>query len=86
VVKFERAVSFSIEVVRFRDGVKDLLGDKYESSVAPYRAVLRGLAEQRKQSLADVARSLASEMRNAGHDCSLVFAAFVNEVEAGGAR
>jgi hypothetical protein len=79
------SILVSVQLLEHRDGVRRLLRDQYHGKVAPFRQVLAGLAKERGQSLARVAFDLSQEMDAAGHDPSLVFAAFVDEAEGGAA-
>lgn len=76
------ALRVTADLVELRDFLRKLLGNSYQSEVAPVRVTLRGLAEERKMDLAKVALDLGRQMDHAGHDPSIVFAALVDECES----
>lgn len=83
-MSLSRAFLLTHRLVKYRNDVRRLMGDGYITSVAPFRAVIRGLVSERKQTVSEVALSLADEMEEASADNSLVFAALVDELESGG--
>lgn len=65
-----------------RDSMKTLLGPRYTEDVNVARQVLRGYATAHKLGLAEAALAIGKEMDAAHQSPDLIFAAFVDEVEA----
>ena len=79
----EQAMRLCIRLKDNRDGLKRLLGDRYVSHVAPYRAVMKGVASEHPElPLAEIALQLIKRMDAAGHDPMPFAAAFVDECES----
>lgn len=77
------AIALSASLIQRRNDLRTLLGEKYEPAVKAYRLAIRNCAKCWDSSLADTALRIAEDMHAAGHDPNLVFAALVDESEAG---
>jgi len=78
----KQALSLTLDMIQRRDDLMRLLGDDYKWRAMEARRVLRGMATNAGKPLADVALTVAKGMSAAGHDPSIVIAAFVDECEA----
>lgn len=79
-------VVLGVKMIERRDDMKRLLGKQYGHQVSVARAILRGVAAERRLPLAKAALELAREMSNARHNPSIIIAALVDEAqERGGA-
>ncbi len=80
--RIKKALGITLDLMQRRDDMRQLLGDRYEKAVLPYRQVVHGLATQESISLTDAGLRIAKDMESRGIDLSLVFAAVVDECEA----
>lgn len=73
-------LQLSVKLIQRRDDLKLILGNKYDTDMP--RAIILGVAKEDNIRLGDAALKVARHMSKAGHDPSLVFAAFVDECES----
>lgn len=74
-----KAARLSEEMTAIRDHMRQAMGGEYLRWVGPARFVVRGLAKQRRISLAAAALEVAQTMSEAGHDPGMVICAFCEE-------
>ena len=81
----EAALLLSAKFLQIHSFLKRTSGDSFANDVAPFRAVLTGVAKQRKVPLISALTQLSKEMDAAGQDPSWLVAAFIEEAKGGGA-
>jgi len=76
-------VELSAELLKLRDGLKKILGSRYEAQVADARACLRGSVNATGKPLAEVALEFVKHAARHRHDPAVIYAAFVDEATEG---
>lgn len=77
-----QAARLTTQMVAHRDEVRRIFGDRYVSTVKPFRLVIRGLATEGGISLARAGLHLCKDLERNGHDPILAIAATVDEMES----
>ena len=82
----DSAFQLGVDLIRRRDEVKQLLGQRYADELLVARAVLCGVANERKLGIAAAALAVGKQMAAAGVDPSIMVAALVEEAQARGGQ
>jgi hypothetical protein len=78
----DKEILLTADLIRHRNGLRFLFPGKWPETIAPYRKILCDLTAKSGKPLADVALAAAKKLDEAGHDPSMLVAAFVEECES----
>jgi hypothetical protein len=78
------AIQLTVDLIRRRDNMRRIMGDAYQSESEQIQVIISGVHAAKGGTLARTVLELTNLVASAGHDPSMLLAAFVDMAEKKG--